>query len=249
MNDKARFLEKLNGLREMAKGQGSQITIDEVKAYFSEDALTEEQMELVFDYLLAQKIIVKGYVKLQSEVEEQVEFTEEEKAYLKEYEMDLNAIKDAKDGEVEALVGKVIQGDESAKARLTEIYLKEVVQIAKKMYHPEVFLGDLIQEGNLGLVIGVEMLVDAATAHEVLETQIQQSIQAFLEEYTEVSNRDKKMVEKVNQLDESIKALTEEMGRKVSIDELAVYMGMEIEEIEDILKLMGEEPEPEEEEA
>ena len=93
------------------------------------------------------------------------------------------------------------------------------------------------------------MLVDAATAHEVLETQIQQSIQAFLEEYTEVSNRDKKMVEKVNQLDESIKALTEEMGRKVSIDELAVYMGMEIEEIEDILKLMGEEPEPEEEEA
>ena len=89
MNDKARFLEKLNGLREMAKGQGSQITIDEVKAYFSEDALTEEQMELVFDYLLAQKIIVKGYVKLGAEPEAQVELTEEEKAYLREYEMDL----------------------------------------------------------------------------------------------------------------------------------------------------------------
>ena len=103
MNDKAKFLEKLNGLRVMAKEQSSQIGVDEVKAYFSEDALTEEQMELVFDYLLAQKIIVKGYVKLQSEVEEQMEFTEEEKAYLKEYEMDLNAIKDAKDGEVEDL--------------------------------------------------------------------------------------------------------------------------------------------------
>ena len=43
MNDKVKFLEKLNGLREMAKEQGSQITIDEVKAYFLEDALTEEQ--------------------------------------------------------------------------------------------------------------------------------------------------------------------------------------------------------------
>ena len=124
-----------------------------------------------------------------------------------------------------------------------------MVESAKKMYHPEVFLGDLIQEGNLGLVIGVEMISNAETAHEVLTTQIKQSIQALLEEYSELSKRDKKMVEKVNQLDESIKALTEELGRKVSIDELAVYMGMEIEEIEDILKLMGEEPEPEEEEA
>lgn len=249
MNDKVKFLEKLNGLREMAKGQGSQIGVDEVKAYFSEDALTEEQMELVFDYLLAQKVVVKGYVKLGAEPEVEVEFTEEEKAYLKEYEMDLNAIKEEKDGEVETLVVQAIQGDEFAKGRLTEIYLKEVVQIAKKMYHPEVFLGDLIQEGNLGLVIGVEMISDADTAHEVLTTQIKQSIQALLEEYSEVSKRDKKMVDKVNQLDESIKALTEELGRKISIDELAVYTGMEIEEIEDILKLMGEEPESEEEEA
>lgn len=249
MNDKAKFLEKLNGLRVMAKEQSSQIGVDEVKAYFSEDALTEEQMELVFDYLLAQKIIVKGYVKLGAEPEAQVELTEEEKAYLREYEMDLKAIKDAREGEVDKLVGQILQGDEFAKGRLTEIYLKEVIEIAKKMYHPEVFLGDLIQEGNLGLVIGMEMLVNTETAHEVLTTQIKQSIQALLEEYTELSKRDKKMVEKVNQLDESIKALTEELGRKVSIDELAVYMGMEIEEIEDILKLMGEEPESEEEEA
>ena len=249
MNDKAKFLEKLNGLRVMAKEQSSQIGVDEVKAYFSEDALTEEQMELVFDYLLAQKIIVKGYVKLGAEPEAQVELTEEEKAYLREYEMDLKAIKDAREGEVDKLVGQILQGDEFAKGRLTEIYLKEVIEIAKKMYHPEVFLGDLIQEGNLGLVIGMEMIVNTETAHEVLTTQIKQSIQALLEEYTELSKRDKKMVEKVNQLDESIKALTEELGRKVSIDELAVYMGMEIEEIEDILKLMGEEPESEEEEA
>lgn len=249
MNDKAKFLDKLNGLRVMAKEQSSQIGVDEVKAYFSEDALTEEQMELVFDYLLAQKIIVKGYVKLGAESEAQVELTEEEKAYLREYEMDLRSVKDAKEGEIEKLVGQILQGDEFAKGRLTEIYLKEVIEIAKKMYHPEVFLGDLIQEGNLGLVIGMEMLVNTESAHEVLTTQIKQSIQALLEEYTEVSKRDKKMVEKVNQLDESIKALTEELGRKVSIDELAVYMGMEIEEIEDILKLMGEEPESEEEEA
>ena len=253
MNDKARFLEKLSGLLALAKGQESRITIEEVKAYFSEDALTEEQMELVFDYLLAQKISVIGYVKMDiGEEEKEVEYTEEEKAYLKEYEMDLQAISQATPEELEELYRQAMDGEEVAKNRLVEVYLKEVLEIAKQMYEPEVFLGDLIQEGNLGLVLGVEMLTSVQTvaqARDIITRQIRQSIQMLLEEQNELNSRDKKMVEKVQALDEAITALTEELGRKVTIDELAIYMGMEIEEIEDILKLTGEESETEEEEA
>ena len=253
MNDKARFLEKLSGLLALAKGQESRITIEEVKAYFSEDALTEEQMELVFDYLLAQKISVIGYVKMDiGEEEKEVEYTEEEKAYLKEYEMDLQAISQATPEELEELYRQAMDGEEVAKNRLVEVYLKEVVEIAKQMYEPEVFLGDLIQEGNLGLVLGVEMLTSVQTvaqARDIITRQIRQSIQMLLEEQNELNSRDKKMVEKVQALDEAITALADELGRKVTIDELAIYMGMEIEEIEDILKLTGEESETEEEEA
>jgi RNA polymerase primary sigma factor len=253
MNDKARFLEKLSGLLALAKGQESRITIEEVKAYFSEDALTEEQMELVFDYLLAQKISVIGYVKMDiGEEEKEVEYTEEEKAYLKEYEMDLQAISQATPEELEELYRQAMDGEEVAKNRLVEVYLKDVVEIAKQMYEPEVFLGDLIQEGNLGLVLGVEMLTSVQTvaqARDIITRQIRQSIQMLLEEQNELNSRDKKMVEKVQALDEAITALAEELGRKVTIDELAIYMGMEIEEIEDILKLTGEESETEEEEA
>ena len=247
MSGKIEFLEKLNGLLKMAQAQGSQITIDEVKAYFSEDALTEEQMELVFDYLLTQKVAVKGYVKINS-TEKEEEFSEEEKAYLKEYETDLGAFREISEEERRETYGQAATGNEAAKQKLIESYLREVVKIAKEMHKPEVFLGDLIQEGNLGLVLGVEMLsaVDASTAHEIITQQIRQSIQLLLEEQAELTSRDKKMVEKVQALDESIQALTEELGRKVTIDELAIYMGMEIEEIEDILKLTGEEPEAEE---
>ncbi|MBQ8558696.1 MAG: hypothetical protein IJ439_01735 [Tyzzerella sp.] len=247
MSGKIEFLEKLNGLLKMAQAQGSQITIDEVKAYFSEDALTEEQMELVFDYLLTQKVAVKGYVKINS-TEKEEEFSEEEKAYLKEYETDLGAFREISEEERREMYGQAATGNEAAKQKLIESYLREVVKIAKEMHKPEVFLGDLIQEGNLGLVLGVEILsaVDASTAHEIITQQIRQSIQLLLEEQAELTSRDKKMVEKVQALDESIQALTEELGRKVTIDELAIYMGMEIEEIEDILKLTGEEPEAEE---
>ena len=231
----------------MAKAQENQITIDEVRAYFADAALTEEQLELVFDYLLAQKVVVKGYIKMTEAAEEKVSYTEEEEAYLKEYLNDLEAFKEEKAGEKESLFAKLIGGDASAKNRLTELYLKEVVEIAKEMYHPEIFLGDIIQEGNVGLILGLDMLVDVATAHETIVNQVKQCIQMLIEEHTEVKSRDNKMVEKVTMLDESIKALTEELGRKVTIDELAVYMGMTEEEIDDILRLMGEESEDEEE--
>lgn len=243
MEARAEFLKKLNGLVAMAKGQGDQITIDEVKAYFADAALTEEQLELVFDYLLAQKVVVKGYIKMTEAVEEKITYTEEEEAYLKEYLNDLEAFQEEKAGEKESLFAKLIGGDASAKNRLTELYLKEVVEIAKEMYHPEIFLGDIIQEGNVGLILGMDMLADVATAHETIVNQVKQCIQMLIEEHAEVKSRDNKMVEKVTMLDESIKTLTEELGRKVTIDELAVYMGMTEEEIDDILRLMGEESE------
>ena len=247
MEARAEFLKKLNGLVAVAKDQGDQITIDEVRTYFTDAALTEEQLELVFDYLLAQKVVVKGYIKMTEAVEEKITYTEEEEAYLKEYLNDLEAFQEEKAGEKESLFAKLIGGDASAKNRLTELYLKEVVEIAKEMYHPEIFLGDIIQEGNVGLILGLDMLADVATAHETIVNQLKQCIQMLIEEHPDVKSRDNKMVEKVTMLDESIKALTEELGRKVTIDELAVYMGMTEEEIDDILRLMGEESEDEEE--
>ncbi len=48
------------------------------------------------------------------------------------------------------------------------------------------------------------------------------------------------MVARVAELDEAIQSLKEEMGRKVSIDEVAERMGISEDEVEDILKLAGE---------
>ena len=243
MKGKTEFLKKLNDLVTVVREKGNQITVDEVRTYFSGMDLNEEQIELVFDYLLAQKVVVKGYIKMDMPVsdEAQLVLTEDEEAYLKEYQEDLKAFNPVT--EREELFKKMIKGDSHAKNRIVEMYLKDVIEIAKEMYHPEIFLGDLIQEGNVGLILGTEMVTDAETAHQTITEQIRQSIQMLIEEHTELSSRDKKMVEKVEMLDESIKTLTEELGRKVTIDELAIYMGMTEDEIDDILKLTGEETE------
>ena len=245
MESKTEFLKKLNDLVAVVREKGNQVTVDEVRTYFSGMDLNEEQIELVFDYLLAQKVVVKGYIKMDmpASEEKEVALTEEETAYLKEYQKDLDAFKNVTEQEMQDLFVKAINGDTNAKNRIIELYLKEVVDIAKEMYHSEIFLGDLVQEGNVGLILGVDMLTDAETAHQTITEQIRQSMQMLIEEHTELSNRDKKMVEKVAMLDESITTLTEELGRKVTIDELAVYMGMTEDEIEDILKLTGEDSE------
>ncbi len=248
MESKAEFLKKLNDLVTVIREKGNQITVDEVKTYFSGMDLNEEQIGLVFDYLLAQKVVVKGYIKMDMPVSEETQLvlTADEEAYLKEYQEDLKVFKVVPEQEREVLFEKMIKGDSQAKNRIVEIYLKDVIEIAKEMYHLDIFLGDLIQEGNVGLILGAELVTDIETAHQTITEQIRQSIQMLIEEHTELSNRDKKMVEKVAMLDESIKTLTEELGRKVTIDELAVYMGMTEDEIDDILKLTGEDSDSDE---
>ena len=250
MKDKAEFLKKLNDLVTVVHDKGNQITVNEVRTYFSGMNLNEDQIELVFDYLLAQKVVVKGYIKMDMPTTEETQLvlTEDEEAYLKEYQEDLKAFKPVTEQEREELFAKMIKGDSHAKNRIVENYLQDVIGIAKEMYQPEIFLGDLIQEGNVGLILGAEMVTDAETAHQIITEQIRQSIQILIEEHAELSSRDKKMVEKVTMLDESIKTLTEELGRKVTIDELAVYMGMTEDEIEDILKLTGEDSDSDSEE-
>ena len=245
MENRAEFLNRLNDLVKIAKEQGSTISIEEVKEYFGKETLTEEQFELVFDYLLAQKVVVKGYIKMDRPASEETPLvlTEDEEAYLKEYQEDLKAFKPVTEQEREELFKEIIKGNSQAKNRVVEIYLQDVIAIAKEMYHPDIFLGDLIQEGNVGLILGVEMITDVDSAHQTITEQIRQGMQMLIEEHAELSSRDKKMVEKVAMLDEAIKTLTEELGRKVTIDELAVYMGLTEDEIEDILKLTGEDSE------
>ena len=51
------------------------------------------------------------------------------------------------------------------------------------------------------------------------------------------------MVDQVAELDETIRHMSEDMGRKVSLDEVAQQLGMTEAQIEAILHLAGEEVE------
>lgn len=224
--ERLQFREKLAGILQLCASKGNVVDKAEVENYFAEETLSEEQMELVFDYLLSQKIIVKGYVKTGGSVSaaeaagsgeaEEAKFSSEEEQYLRTYEQDLSQM--PKEDPLACL-------------------LASVMEIAKEMYRPSVFLGDLIQEGNMGLMMAQQ---EGAGEADML-AMARESMQALLESQSEMKLQDKKMADKVNNLDEQIKKLSEEMGRKVSVDELTEFLHITEEEVEDILRLAGEE--------
>ena len=58
---------------------------------------------------------------------------------------------------------------------------------------------------------------------------------------------EEQMVQKVSDLDETIRNMKEEYGRKVSVDEVADRMQISEDDVADIMKLAGEEIKDEEE--
>lgn len=70
MADRLEFKEKLAGILALAEGQNGKITVDEVEKYFEEDGLSQEQMNLVCDYLLSMKMAVVGYKQTGGTVKE-----------------------------------------------------------------------------------------------------------------------------------------------------------------------------------
>ena len=74
----------------------------------------------------------------------------------------------------------------------------------------------------------------------VVMEEVRAGMLALIEEQTEMKRQDKRMVEQVSELDEAIRSMTEELGRKVAVDELAERLGIGEEQIAEILKLAGE---------
>ena len=63
MSGAAQFQKKLVEILSLCKESGDEIEKDSVEMFFEEENLSEEQMNLVYDYLLSQKVLVKGYTK------------------------------------------------------------------------------------------------------------------------------------------------------------------------------------------
>ena len=229
MADRAQFQKKLGELLAIAANKENRMTQQEVELFFQEDKLNAEQMNLVSEFLMSQKVKVVGYEGKTEESAGEVKDTlsQQEKDYVAEYLIDIKKM--PKTNEQEAALA---------------YYFPKVVEEAVRLHVSGVFIGDVIQEGNVSLMLYLSEN-EKANESEVLDA-VRAGIRVMLESHAEEKRRDKKMVDRVNDLDETIKSMKEEYGRKVSVDEVAQRMGITEDAVEDILKLAGEEVKDEE---
>ncbi|PXV93467.1 sigma-70-like protein [Lachnotalea glycerini] len=264
MSDKIIFRELLNEIGELAITQENKLTVTEIKEFFSKISLSNEQMELVYSYLEANKIEIEGHIRSDKvklfeesdsvntdEIKEETEIQdnnqemkEEENGYLNMYLEELGAIPNMNNHEKIDLYRQVIQGDALAKSKMIQLYLPRVVELSKAYLNKGLPLSDLIQEGNIGLMLTLDEVhspLKEDQLEDMLNNGIKMAIEEVLEEADTIKIADKQILGRVNYLNEGVKNLEEELGRPVSITELAKYLEMSEDAVRDIVRISDDE--------
>lgn len=230
------FARTLEQVKKKAKEQNNCISKEQVREAFEELDFSEEQLQMVFDYLKKHKI------GIEKPVDPDDYLTESEMDYLEEYRKELALLEKVSEGEKEAVILSAMAGELQARERLIQIFLPQVMEIARLYSGQGVYLEDLIGEGNVALTVGVTGLgafEHAREAEGALMRMVMDAMEDCVAENMQESDKDKKVAAKVNKVAEKARELANELHRKVTAEELAGESGMSLKSIQDAMRMSG----------
>lgn len=140
------------------------------------------------------------------------------------------------------LAKRKAEGDQHAKDRLIEANLRLVVSIAKRYTGRGMSFLDLVQEGNLGLIKGVEKFnYDKGFKLSTYATWwIRQSVTRALADQARTIRVPVHMVETINRMSKMQRKLTLELGYEPSPAELAQALDMSESKVLEIMQIARE---------
>ena len=128
----------------------------------------------------------------------------------------------------------VLQGDQSVVNAIVDGWLMRVIHMAGMYDDVPVNMEDLIQEGNLSLLLAVEELCGNSEVLDVkkeLDRYVKSRMIELADEQMASKGMENTIVAKTNLIHEATKVLAEEWGRLATLEELADYTKMPEEEI------------------
>ena len=136
---------------------------------------------------------------------------------------------------------KIKKGDQAALETLTKANLRFVVSVAKQYQNQGLSLGDLINEGNLGLIKAAKRF-DETRGFKFISYAvwwIRQSILQALAEQSRIVRLPLNRVGALNKIGKAYSNLEQEFEREPNALELAQELDMEVSEVADTLKISG----------
>ncbi len=140
--------------------------------------------------------------------------------------------------EEKELGARVQKGDQEAFRKLIESNLRFVVAMAKKYSRSGYPLHELINEGNMGLIEAASRFDPTRGVRFITYASwwVRQAILAAIAHYGQVFRIPPKVKHELYRFESKVARLTQELGRRPSIDEISRELGMKEEEVRDMME-------------
>ena len=139
------------------------------------------------------------------------------------------------------LAKRIREGDQLALEKLTKANLRFVVSVAKQYQNQGLSLGDLINEGNLGLIKAAQRF-DETRGFKFISYAvwwIRQSILQALAEQSRIVRLPLNRVGSLNKISKTFSELEQKFEREPSPEELAEVLEVTAAEVVDTMKISG----------
>ncbi|EAZ83012.1 sigma-70 family RNA polymerase sigma factor [Algoriphagus machipongonensis] len=139
------------------------------------------------------------------------------------------------------LAKRIREGDQLALEKLTKANLRFVVSVAKQYQNQGLSLGDLINEGNLGLIKAAQRF-DETRGFKFISYAvwwIRQSILQALAEQSRIVRLPLNRVGSLNKISKTFSELEQRFEREPSPEELAEVLEVTANEVVDTMKISG----------
>ncbi len=259
--DQREFMRQMQDLVDLGRAKENVLTKEEIADYCGDLSLTEEQLTLVYAYLKENRIQIPGTVGIgtagaavgagnganartdranaqgnaEAENGDEPPAVRADSQYLTIYRRELRALPERTREELEELYLRLARGEEESIHPVVEAHLKRVLTLAGKYRGRGVPLEDLIQEGNLELMMCVSMLCgseEATNAGKAIDHAVRSRLIELVDEHLEDSDNISSVLARMNLLREATNILAEEYGRVATRQELAEFTRMDEEEIQ-----------------
>ena len=247
MNDVAQFRESLSALLSLADASDGALTRDEIRGCFPEFELTDEQWELIYQYLEFNQIRIEDHEmdlsyagRFVSEEDRQAKEAREvpESQYLSWYREEMTAAAALSEAEERELFSRCVAGDEDARNRIVEGRLSKAAELAGGYRGRGLSEADLIQEANLAMVMALmEYEGGYEGLDEYLAEQMQEAIRLALEETSGSDEIGSYLAGQANSLLQISTEMAQDLGREPSLSELSERLKLPEDTIRELMKM------------